>query len=98
MSGGKEAREAAKASLYQALAEPIGVVLAETLDLPRARQVLYSTRTALGDPELSRLQFRLVELEEGARIVIVKGEKLAQPAAYEPLANNTSPNLGDLDL
>ena len=59
--------------LYQALAEPIGLLLA-TSDWARARQKLYLARTKLGDPSLAHLQIRHWPGEEGD-LVIVKGER-----------------------
>lgn len=57
--------------LYQALAEPIGLLL-RTSDVPRARTRLYAARKALADPALAGLQIRMSPLPEGD-IIIVKG-------------------------
>lgn len=83
--------------LYQALAEPVGLLLSSP-DPAKARQLLYANRTAIGDPELGRLQFRLVDLGEGPQIAIVKGASLPAAEPYQPLPGAASPNLGDLDL
>lgn len=82
--------------LYQALAEPVGVLL-QTEDPTRARQLIYQTRAALKDPELARLQIRVVELQ-GGNIVIVKGHHFPTPE-HQPLAlAPTQLNLKDVDL
>lgn len=83
--------------LYQALGEPVGLLLSSN-DPAKGRQLLYTTRRELGDPALARLQFRLVMMEGEAQIAIVKGPAVAEPPPYEPLAGSASPNLGDLDL
>lgn len=57
--------------LYQALREPIGV-LVQTSDFARARQMLYRARADAGDPELSQLQFRVSPGLEGGNLIIVK--------------------------
>lgn len=93
----KPPREDIAAMLYSALEEPIGLLLA-TSDTARARQVLYQTRVALGDPELARLQFRLVDLGDGPQIAIVKGERLPSAPEYKSMAQAQSPDLGELDL
>lgn len=56
--------------LYQALAEPIGLVL-RTGDFVKARQRLYTARTAAQDTALDGLQFRAWSGTEG-NLVIVK--------------------------
>jgi hypothetical protein len=71
--------EALTAILYQALGEPIGLLL-RTSDTERARQGLYRARAASGDPDLARLQFRVSPITEGD-LVIVKG---VAPKAQEP--------------
>lgn len=59
------------AALYQALAEPRGLVLS-TNDPARARMKLYAARKASGDSELDCLQVRLSPFPEGD-LVITKG-------------------------
>lgn len=85
--------------LYRALAAPIGLLL-RVSDPTRARQFLYQTRTAIGDPDLGRLQFRVVDLGEGPMVAVVKSAQLPGPSAHQSLAlpGASSPNLGDLDL
>ena len=56
--------------LYQALSEPIGLLL-QCSDAGLARQRLYAARSAAGDPELAQLQFRMSPLPDG-NLVIVK--------------------------
>lgn len=56
--------------LYQALAEPIGLVL-RVEDFARARQRLYAARAACQDEALKGLQFRGWTGPEG-NLVIVK--------------------------
>lgn len=56
--------------LYQALNEPIGLVL-RTNDVHRARQRLYNARASAGDLVLARLQFRLAPWGK-SEIVITK--------------------------
>jgi hypothetical protein len=62
---------ALQALLYQALAEPIGVLCSVEPNLETARQRLYAARRAAQDPDLSVLQFRASPFAEG-NLVIVK--------------------------
>lgn len=68
--------------LYQALGEPIGLLLS-CEDAPRARQALYQARSKIGDEDLGRLQIRLVEGMEGGNLALVKGAALPE-VRYEP--------------
>jgi hypothetical protein len=61
------------ALLYQALAEPIGLVL-EVSDPGRFKQQLYQARAKSCDPELAGLQFRMWPEAEGGNFVIVKAK------------------------
>lgn len=60
---------ACAALLYEALAEPIGLLCQATPDFERGRQRLYQTRRALGDPALEVLQFRASPFEDGNLII-----------------------------
>lgn len=60
--------------LYQALAEPIGLLL-KAPEREKVRQKLYQARTAIGDPALAVLQFRVSPFAEGD-LVICKGQTL----------------------
>lgn len=57
--------------LYQALAEPMGLLCQANPDLETARQRLYAARRAAADPDLDVLQFRASPFAEG-NLVIVK--------------------------
>jgi hypothetical protein len=59
--------------LYQALGEPIGLVL-QVSDPSRVRQRLYAARTAAQDPDLAGLQIRqwIPDAEGRGNLVIVK--------------------------
>lgn len=57
--------------LYQALREPIGV-LVQVSDFARARQALYRARAEAADPELNQLQFRVSPGLAGGNLIIVK--------------------------
>ncbi len=63
--------EFCKELLYQALREPIGV-LVQVSDFARARQALYRARADAEDPELNQLQFRLSPGLAGGNLIIVK--------------------------
>lgn len=63
--------ETCKELLYQALREPIGV-LVQTSDFARARQAFYRARADAADPELSQLQFRTSPGLPGGNLIIVK--------------------------
>jgi hypothetical protein len=75
MTTGGTSQTELQAILYQALAEPVGLLLRAT-DPERARQRLYKARSELGDPALARLQIRISPLDEG-ELVLVKGEDKA---------------------
>lgn len=60
-----------QALLYQALAEPMGLVCQGEPDFDTARQRLYAARRAAADPDLDVLQFRASPFAEG-NLVIVK--------------------------
>ncbi len=63
--------------LYQALAEPIGLVL-RTSDWRRARQQLYAARVQAADGALVGLQFRAWPGEDGDLVITkVRVEVLA---------------------
>jgi len=62
-------REDLIALLYQALAAPIGLVLA-TSDREQARQRLYAARATAGDPALAELQIRISPLGEGDLVLL----------------------------
>lgn len=63
--------------LWQALAEPVGLLLTAN-DPQKARQRLYAARQAAQDPDLDRLQIRMVDFD-GGQIAIVKGALMPQP-------------------
>lgn len=60
--------------LYEALAEPIGLVL-NAPDPARARQQLYAARKRMSDPDLAVLQIRMSSFAEG-NLVICKAGKV----------------------
>lgn len=60
------------ALLYEALAEPIGLLCNASPDLERARAKLYATRRALADPALEALQFRASPWPSEGNLVICK--------------------------
>ncbi len=60
-----------QALLYQAMAEPIGL-LVEVSDFPRARAAFYRARVEAKDPALAALQFRVSPGLEGGNLIIVK--------------------------
>lgn len=60
--------------LYQALAEPIGLVL-RTSDPVRARQQLYQARQAAQDPSLDCIQIRMSPFPDGD-LVLCKGARV----------------------
>lgn len=70
--------------LYQALAEPIGLLL-QADDPEATRQALYRARTVARDPELSNIQIRLVNLPDG-NIALTKGQS-KQVGATKALAS-----------
>lgn len=74
--------------LYQALGEPVGLLL-HSGDPARARQMLYQARVKAKDPDLARLQIRLCEVPPrgeklGGNVAIVKGEAMPQVESYAP--------------
>lgn len=75
--------------LYEALAEPIGLLVA-TADPDRLRQRLYQLRTLADDPELERLQIAASPIP-GGELVIVKTKR---PETSEKAQANA--NLEDL--
>ncbi len=85
-----------QAIMYEALAEPVGLLVG-SLDPVAARQKFYSARSKSGDPDLARLQIRLVEIDGGPKIALVRSASVPEPK-YEPLALTNNPNLTDLDL
>ncbi len=64
-------QDSLRAIMYQALAEPIGLLLACS-DWPKARQALYRARAEAADPALACLQFRASPGIEGGNFIIVK--------------------------
>jgi len=67
--------------LYQAAAEPIGLLLS-TNDAARARQRLYQARARCADPALANLQFRFSPWAEN-QLLITKGAPAAQEGEAE---------------
>lgn len=67
-----------KAILYQALAEPIGLLL-HCSDWAKARQGLYRARAEAADPALATLQFRASPGIAGGNLIIIK-QKVELPA------------------
>ena len=65
--------------LYQALGQPIGLLL-RTSNFVRARQRLYAARQLAGDPDLDQLQFRASPGLVGGDLIIVK-ERVQIPVA-----------------
>lgn len=59
--------------MYQALAEPIGL-LVQTNDLNGARARFYAARKLAGDPALSVLQFRASPVPGGELVIIRAAE------------------------
>ena len=59
-----------QAILYQALAEPIGLLL-QCPDWAKARQALYRARAEAKDPSLAALQFRASPGLVGGNLIIV---------------------------
>lgn len=57
------------AILYQALGEPIGLLLS-TSDSNRARQKLYQARAAAADPALDVIQIRISPFPEGDLVLV----------------------------
>ena len=68
--------------LYQALASPIGLLLA-TGDFVRARQKLYQARAAAQDPDLAVLQFRSSPVAGGDLIIVKETIQLEGPACTD---------------
>ncbi len=60
-----------KAILYQALAEPIGLLL-QVSDFSKARQAFYRARAEAQDPALSILQLRASPGLPGGNLIILK--------------------------
>lgn len=91
-------REDLRELLYRALAEPVGLLL-HSADPSRARTMIYQTRAAIGDPELARLQVRLVADMPDGNIALVKGHHFPSPE-YQPISAPSQLNLvsDDLDL
>lgn len=68
-----------KLILYQALGEPIGLLL-QCSDWGKARQALYRARADAQDPALAGLQFRASPGLDGGNLIIVNQKvQLAQP-------------------
>ena len=82
----------AKLLLFQALAEPFGL-LCKANDPERARQALYRARREALDPELDGLQVRLVAIGEG-NLVICKS-KVPAPAGTKALPGPTVEELDE---
>ncbi len=59
-----------RAILYQALGEPIGLLL-QCSDWAKARQSLYRARAEAADPQLASLQFRASPGLAGGNLIIV---------------------------
>ncbi len=78
--------ELCKELLYQALREPIGLLI-QVSDFARARQALYRARADAEDPELNQLQFRLSPGLAGGNLIIVK-DKVQVSASAEPSVEN----------
>lgn len=73
--------EQLKAILYQALGEPIGLLI-QCNDWNKARQAFYRARAEANDPALSQLQIRVSPGIEGGNLIIVnqKVEVNSKPA------------------
>lgn len=70
-----------KAILYQALGEPIGLLL-DCSDWARARQALYRARAEAGDPQLAQLQFRASPGIPGGNLIIIN-QKIQLPTTQQ---------------
>ena len=88
-------RDDVRELLYRALAEPVGLLL-HSEDPNRARTLIYQTRAAIQDPDLARLQVRLVTLGDG-NIAIVKGHHFPSPE-HQPLMAPTNLVPDEIDL
>lgn len=73
--------------LYQALAQPIGL-LVQVSDFSRARALLYKARVEARDPELAQLQLRASPGLEGGNLIIVK----QRPGAPEGPGDGQGPS------
>lgn len=60
-----------RAILYQAKAEPIGLLVQCAPDWAKARAAFYRARAEANDPELATLQFRASPGIEGGNLIIV---------------------------
>lgn len=75
--------------LYQALAEPIGLVI-KCLDFEAFRTRLYKIKSTLADPDLACLQFRRSPFVEG-NLIITKYQvepKRAAPIRAAPISDS----------
>lgn len=72
-----------RAILYQALGEPIGL-LVQCSDWARARQAFYRARAEAGDPDLASLQFRHSPGLDGGNLIIINQK--VQAALPAPVA------------
>lgn len=84
--------ELCKELLYQALREPIGV-LVQVSDFARARQALYRARADANDTELNQLQFRLSPGLAGGNLIIVKEKVRVDEPEPQPLADQSLDDL-----
>lgn len=69
---------------YQALAEPIGLLL-EARDVNFAKQRLYQARAKLGDPDLAQVQIRTSPVE-GGNLLLIR-ETVSVPAISQQPAD-----------
>lgn len=81
-----EENQALRAMLYQALAEPIGLLIA-TPDPERLRKRLWQIKQLAEDPEMERLQIASSPIE-GGQIVIVKVERESSTQGELPKASS----------
>lgn len=100
LAGHKELDLAIELALYEALGERIGVLLRESVEdnVGKLRERIYVVRAKLADPELARLQIRLLDLPEGPRIAIVKSAQMPLVPDQPAGPKSSGPNLKEIDL
>lgn len=72
-----------EALLYQALAEPIGLVCQAEPSFELGRQRLYAARKRIADPDLDGLQLRASPFPEGNLLIIRETIKIERSTSHE---------------
>jgi hypothetical protein len=77
--------------MYDALAADIGLLIS-TVDVTKAIQLMYATRLAKRDPELSKLEIRRDPLNSSQFFLVKKGIAVEVPDGHPSLATSAQPS------